>query len=452
MMCTAGKDQRRVDSEAHAALRVLHLSTFDGDDGAARGSLWLHRALRERGCDSAMVVGRKRSASADISPLPGALARFWASARMKLDLLPLRRYGGHGPMASFWTVGWIPSRMGALARAFAPDIVHLHWVGAGFLPIQGLKQFDCPVVWTLRDMWAFTGGCHYTDGCTRYEIGCGACPQLHSSQEHDLSRTIYNRKRRHWGSVDLRLVPISTWLADCVRASPLFHATPIEVIPNGLDLDLFHPVDRTDARNACGLPAGRPIIVYGAMRATRDPRKGFRELLMALAKFREMPNHKNAMLVVFGDIRPDDLPDVGIESRFVGHVDDDQKLARLYASADVAVMPSLQEAFGKTVIEAMACGTPVTAFASGGPRDIIAHRVDGYLAEPFSTDDLARGIDWCLAARRAGSRLGLRARAKVEAKFDIAVVAARYDALYRAALAANRERAAAAATVRLASA
>lgn len=423
-------------------IRVLHLSTFDGDDGAARGSLWLHRALRKRGCDSTMVVGLKRGASPDVLPLPGALARLGVTVRMKVDQLPLRRYGGHGPMASFWTVGWAPSRIGALARRFAPDIVHLHWVGAGFVPIQAVSQFGCPIVWTLRDMWAFTGGCHYTDGCTRHEIGCGACPQLHSSDEHDLSYTIWNRKRQHWSSADLRLVPISTWLADCARSSSLFRATPIEVIPNGLDLSVFHPADRIRARDAWGLPADRPIIVYGAMRATRDPRKGFRELLAALAKFREAPVHRDAMLVVFGGLKPGDLPDLGIESRYVGYIDDDRRLAQLYSSADVAVMPSLQEAFGKTIIEAMACGAPVVAFGDGGPRDIIDHRMDGYLAEPFNTDDLARGIGWCLTESRAGNALGSRARAKVEAKFDIAVVAARYDALYRKALAASRPRAA----------
>ena len=437
-MRNSGLARSGIAAESGQNLRVLHLSTFDGDDGAARGSLWLHRALRERGCDSTMLVGSKRSTSADVL-MPTGPARFWVAARMKLDQMPLRRYGNNGPMASFWTVGWAPSRMGALVRRFAPDVVHLHWIGAGFVPIQALKQFGCPVVWTLRDMWAFTGGCHYTNGCTRYEAGCGACPQLHSDREHDLSRAIWDRKRRHWESVGLWLVPISAWLADCARASSLFHTAPIEVIPNGVDLDVFHPIDRARAREASGLSADRPIIIYGAMRATRDPRKGFRELLTALAKFRETPAHQGAVLVVFGDLKPGDLPDLGIESRYVGYIGDDRHLARLYASADIAVMPSLQEAFGKTTIEAMACGTPVVAFDSGGPRDIIDHRVDGYLARPLDTDDLARGIAWSLTEQRTGGGvLGLRARAKVEAKFDIAVVAARYHALYQTALAAWR--------------
>jgi glycosyltransferase involved in cell wall biosynthesis len=98
-------------------------------------------------------------------------------------------------------------------------------------------------------------------------------------------------------------------------------------------------------------------------------------------------------------------------------------------------MPSLQEAFGKTIIEAMACGTPVVAFGSGGPLDIIEHQVDGYLAEPHCPSDLARGIMWCLDALKGGSGLNARVRAKVEAEFDIGVVADRYRDLYERILA-----------------
>lgn len=435
-----GENDSRFGLAGGGALRVLHLSTFDDIDGAARGALWLHRALRAGGCQSEMMVGRKRGTEPAVRALPGRVERYWTAIRMKFDDVPLRRYGSYGAMASFWTVGWLPSRIAAIAKRIKPDIVHLHWVGAGFLPIQALKQFRCPVVWTLRDMWPLTGGCHYSGDCNRYERGCGACPQLHSERENDLSRVIWNRKRQYWPNADLWLVPISNWLADCVRASPLLSPCPVEVIPNGVDLDCFRPSEKSQARERCKLPANRSIVVYGAVRATRDPRKGFRELLAALQQLRAMTAPDPPMLVVFGDLRPGDLPDIGIESRYLGYIDDDRRLAQLYAGADVAVVPSLQEAFGKTVVEAMACGTPVVAFNAGGPRDIVDHRVNGYLAEPYSVGDLAHGITWCLDEGRRNAELGQRARAKVESKFDIDTIAARYHALYRTASAARRER------------
>jgi glycosyltransferase involved in cell wall biosynthesis len=414
-------------------MRVLHLSTFDIDGGAARGAFWLHEALKESGVDSAMMVGHKDSDDDRVLALPSRIAQFSARVRGRLDDLPLRTYDKTGD--SFWSLGWMPARFDHLVREFDPDIVHLHWIGAGFLPVRALKQFDCPVIWTLRDMWSFTGGCHYTAGCERYRDGCGACPQLRSEKESDLSRSIWEAKQKHWRDLDLWLVPISGWLGECAQSSPLFATYPIEVIPNGLDIGLFRPTAKAEARRAWNLPADRKIIVYGAVKATQDRRKGFPELMTALAELGKTEGAKDMLLVVFGDLKPGDMPDTGIETRFVGYIDDNQRLSQLYSAADAAVMPSLQEAFGKTLIEAMACATPVVAFASGGPLDIVEHRVDGYLAKPYCPTDLARGIAWCFGALDRGRDLGALARAKVETEFDINVIARRYRQLYDRVLA-----------------
>lgn len=409
-------------------MRVLHFSTFDSDGGAARGSLWLHQALRAKGVDSFMMVGRKTGDDASILPLPRGTDRIAARLRGRLDSLPLRLYDKTDD--SFWSLGWAPARIDHIIREIDPDVVHLHWVGAGFLPLDIPARIGRPVIWTLRDMWPLTGGCHYTAGCERYRTGCGACPQLRSGDETDISRRVWLQKKRSWANADLHLAPISGWLADCARESPLLRDYPIEVIPNGLDASRFRPTEKQAARRAWDLPADKHIVLYGAISATRDRRKGFPELLSALARIGETSRSNGILLVVFGDMKPDDMPDTGIETRYVGYVDNDERLALLYSSADVAVMPSLQEAFGKTLIESMACGTPVVAFASGGPLDIVSHRADGYLAAPFEPDDLAAGITWCLERLEAGERLGVAARIKVEAEFDIEIVADRYSALY----------------------
>jgi glycosyltransferase involved in cell wall biosynthesis len=249
---------------------------------------------------------------------------------------------------------------------------------------------------------------------------------------------VWQRKQKHWQGLDLWFVAISEWLACCVRSSRLLASYPIEVIPNGLDLDQFRPTDKRAARQAWGLPQDRRIITYGAIRATQDPRKGYRELVAAIEKLKETGQTENLLLVVFGDPTAADLPGLHIENRNVGYVDDDRSLSLLYSAADVAVVPSIEEAFGKTVIEAMACATPVVAFNTGGPKDIITHQHDGFLAEPFRPDDLATGVAWCLDRVRRGPEFGRQARAKVEAKFDIEVVAASYERLYRRILARAR--------------
>lgn len=410
-------------------MKVLHLNSTDIQGGAARGAYWLHQALRQRGVDSRMLVDRKYSDDPQVvAPTHGL--QLWArKLRAYLDELPLRRYQKTDD--AYWTVGWVPNDIVGRIRRIDPDIVHLHWTGNGFLPIQALAHLPYPLVWTLRDMWGFTGGCHYTADCARYEAACGACPQLRSDREEDLSRHIWRRKLRHWRNLDLWLVPISSWLADCARTSSLFGGRPIEVIPNGVDARRFQPTDKATAKQMFGFAPDSQIILFGAINATTDPRKGFAHFQQALSQLGQTKLAGRAEVAVFGDTAPGSLGDAGMKTHYLGHFDDDQRLALLYSSADVMVTPSLQEAFGKTLIEAMACGTPVVAFNSGGPVDIIEHRADGYLARPFCAEDLAEGIAWCLAERARPLELGQRGRAKVEREFDINVVAHRYLALYQ---------------------
>ena len=158
-------------------MRVLHLSTFDIRGGAARGAYWLHRALCDAGLDSQMLVGRKYGSDPTVSELREPLHRLASAVRGRLDGLPLRGY--RKTRDSFWTIGWLPDRINSIVAAHGPDIVHLHWTGAGFLSVDTVRNLPCPVVWTLRDMWAFTGGCHYTAGCERFTRACGHLSLIH---------------------------------------------------------------------------------------------------------------------------------------------------------------------------------------------------------------------------------------------------------------------------------
>jgi glycosyltransferase involved in cell wall biosynthesis len=191
------------------------------------------------------------------------------------------------------------------------------------------------------------------------------------------------------------------------------------------------------ARQAWGLPAQRRVILFGALNAVSDRRKGYQLLRRAVALLAKSGWSERASLVVFG-AEDGDGGDMGLDVRYLGHVTDDTKLAQLYAAADVMVVPSLQESFGKTLIEAMACGTPVVAFDSGGPADIVDHKRTGYLAHAFSADDLAAGVAWCLEGQDRAVALGLAARARVESRYSIDRVAGSYRSLYRRILEKSR--------------
>lgn len=414
-------------------MRVLHLSTSDTRGGAARGSYFLHRSLRELGVDSRMLVGRKYADDDTVTELSGSGSRVVERVRGYLDALPLRAYAK--TCESYWTVGWFPRRIRDAIAAQKPDIVHVHWTGGGFLPVAALRDIPAPVVWTMRDMWAMTGGCHYSATCERHAQGCGACPQLSSDRENDLSRRNWMNKRANWHDLDISLVAISRWLADCVDASGIFGRARIDVIPNGIDVGTFRPVDRTSARADLRLPEDRTVILFGAIGALTDERKGFGKLIEALTHLRREPDGAKYLLAVFGNDDDDRFPDVGVETRRFGRISDDDFLAKLYAAADIMVTPSFQEAFGKTLIEAMGCGTPVVAFDAGGPSDIVVHRETGYLARPFDAEDLGRGIAWCTESRLRSEVLGRAANKRTREEYSSERVGLRYRQHYQEELA-----------------
>ena len=411
-------------------MRVLHLSTSDIKGGAARGSYALHETLHGLGISSQMLVGRKYTDDSDVHEMASPLSKVHERLRGILDALPLKKYSKSNE--SYWTVGWLPRVVRRSIAAFRPEIVHIHWTGGGFLPITALRQIDVPIVWTVRDMWPFTGGCHYSNGCNNYINGCGLCPQLSSNRTNDLSRRIWRGKRKSWQDIEVSVVPISNWLADCVRDSGIFERGDITVIPNGIDTTRFRPHPPEYARQKLGIRTnGKRQILYGALGAISDKRKGFDKLVEAIRRIRLLEEGDNYTLNIFGTQPGDELPDLGIETRSFGRIDNDDTLAELYAACDVMVTPSLQEAFGKTLVEAMACGTPVVAFDFGGPSDIVQHKRTGYLAEPFDTADLAAGIGWCVESDERISSLSAAARMRAETRFDRSLVGLRYLELYQ---------------------
>ncbi len=410
-------------------MKVLHLNTTDIVGGAARGAYWLHRALREQGVMSRVLVKNRAGDDPDvIDAARGFGNRVLFQAGNAVNYAFLRAYRGRADQPWTPSLTWTPV-LRAIERE-APDLVHLHWVGSGFFPVGALAKLSVPVVWTLRDMWPFTGGCHYALDCDRFQQRCGACPQLGSTSQHDLSRAGWRMKRRAYsGSRPFAAVAISEWLRDAAHSSSLLGGHRVEVIPNGVFTDAFTPHERATARRLWGLPTDKRVVLFGAVQSTRDTRKGFALLVEALRVLRERGGGEDVVLVVFGASRPPVGLELPLPARWVGHLHDDLSLALLYSAADVMITPSTQEAFGKTLVEAMACGTPVVAFATGGPLDIIVHEKTGWLARCFDPSDLAAGISFCTASTRRQA-LGAAARARVERHFDIRVVARRYRALY----------------------
>lgn len=410
-------------------IRVLHINDSDLSGGAARGMYQLHQGLRQIGVDSKVLVRTKASLDPSVIPISGKVARIWDRLSIYMDTLPLRLYGRR--QQTPWGIGWFPNTTRSQINRIETDVLHLHWISRGLVPIKTLPKLNRPLVWTLRDTWAFTGGCHYPDNCLRYQVSCGACPLLGSKADHDISRWTWRLKQRCWNQLDIVLAPLSHWLAQCARSSPLFRDKRIEVIPNGLNLQQFKPLDQSFARKTLNLPQDRRIVLFGAINSVTDPRKGFHFLKQAMHMLAKDGWSETTEVVIFGASEHSTHHDLGLKTRYLGYLHDDISLALIYSAADVAVVPSIQEAFGKTALEAMACGTPVVAFGATGLLDIVEHQQTGYLAQPYEPADLAKGIVWILEDAERLSDLRRQARARAEHEFDIQHVARRYLALYK---------------------
>lgn len=420
-------------------LRVVHVASSDVNGGAARAANRLHQGLRLLGHDSRMLVAQRLSDDRSVVSFlpsrrfPDRVARVLRRRRIAADLAPYRATRPAG----FEAFSDDRSEYGPeVPRQLPPcDVVNLHWV-AGFVDyramLAGIPR-GVPVVWTLHDMNVFTGGCHYDDGCGRFAAACGACPQLGSRDEDDLSRQVWHRKRgvfAHTAGRPLQVVADSEWLAGEARRSSALAGVPVTSILYGLDTAVFAPRDRGAARAELGIPAGARAALFVAD-SVENRRKGFPLLLEAL---RGMTDAPDLLLLSIGRGRPsvpEALPHLHFE-----HVESDRLLSVLYSAADVFVIPSLQEAFGQTALEAMACGTPVVGFDAGGIPEMVRPGVTGLLAPCGDVAALREAVLALLSDEDARARMGASCRELVAREHGLEVQARRYAELYRALLGA----------------
>lgn len=412
--------------------RVTHLNTNDISGGAARAAYRLHQGLRGIGLESSMYVRHKSSQDVDaasydappasiIQRLKDRFLRRWL--RRRIDQYQETRPHNLEIFSQARTLDG-NRVVDALPES---DIYNLHWVNGFIDPRPFFQQTHQPVVWTLHDMNPFTGGCHYNVGCRRYRESCGMCPQLGSMEERDLSREIWDYKQDAYqeaiASGRLQIVAPSEWLAREAKSSTLFGSAPVHVIPYGLDHKAFRPRDTEGLRNALSIPTNHRILLFVAD-STRNHRKGFDCLQGALSGF----DQDNVTLISIGGHEPElkaSTPHIHL-----GRVQSDILLSVFYSLADLFVIPSRQDNLPNTVLESMACGTPVVGFDTGGISDMVRPGETGWLAEVGNTRALRAAITEGLSNDTERHRMSTRCREIVETEYPLKIQAQRYRALY----------------------
>jgi glycosyltransferase involved in cell wall biosynthesis len=376
-------------------MRILQLSTFDIRFGASIAARRLHEALLSQGGESDLLVSEVQSDSPRTHAAYKGFGKVQAKARHYLDKAPLNFYS-RKPM--LFSANWLGSSIHQTIDQFTPDLVHMHWCQTSFMPTSTLPHLNYPLVWTFHDMWAFTGGCHYTDGCDHYLQQCGRCPILQSKNGNDLSHWLWKQKHRAYRRLpkSLHVVCPSNWMAEVARRAPLLEGVPVHVIPNPISAQTFQPIDKKTARRLLGLPEKGQLLLMGAT-SKGDRRKGFDLLDDALHQYASFPGAEPLGLVTLGTHNSTAVSQTkGLTTWNIGFLQDEVSLCALYNAVDLVALPSREENLSNMLSEALCCGIPCLAFAIGGNGDLIQHQANGYLAKPGDTADMAAGLRWIL--------------------------------------------------------
>lgn len=365
-------------------MKVLVVNNIDIKGGAYRASKNIHKALIQAGIDSIFYSYCHLGSD------------FYRKTCHSADRLPLRFYPNR-QFPDFFS----PARAGINIRnesAFnEADVINLHWTTGGFLSLKSIEwimKLGKPVVWTMHDFWPVSGGCHLNRGCLKFEQQCGACPVLGSVKEYDLSRKIWEKKKAIYQNTNIHWVTVSNWFMSQAKKSSLVNHSDLSKIFNAIDTETFAPADKLSLRKELKLPDGQFILLCGGFGITKDPNKGFADLLTSLQILKDKHNTgaDKILLVVFGDVSNSELAGSEYPVINAGLINDDSLLAKYYAAADVFVCTSKQETGPTTIPESMSCGTPVISYQVGIVPEIIKNDENGFICPNNNSEEIANGI------------------------------------------------------------
>jgi glycosyltransferase involved in cell wall biosynthesis len=419
-------------------LKILQVSTYDFQGGAAIASYRLHRGLRHAGEDCRMLVQHKSSADDRVIQLSPRnqgeedIQAFFLRTVIQGQYIDSNRTPISNTM---FTLPYPGYDIAALPPVREANIINLQWVSGFQSPItlQRLFSLGKPVVWTLHDQWAFTGGCHYAAGCLKYQEDCAACPQL-AEDPFNLPSAVLQDKKVLFGPAPLAVVTPSRWLARCVRESSLFRKTRVEVIPNSLDTEIFRPQSKKEAKEDLGLAPETVTLLFGATDCA-ELRKGFQKLLAAVGQcladsgFRTLVEGGRVKILCFGDPGPNQIPS-GLPVIPLGFLDSVDRIRTAYSAAEAFILPSMEDNLPNTILEALSCGTPVVAFSAGGIPDVVKDGENGRLAPVGDSGELAQAILFLLSHPQESDTMGRNGRKLMLKEYSLPVQARRYRNLY----------------------
>ena len=418
-------------------MKVTLINTADNGGGAAVACKRLLKALQDEMNVKMLVQSKKTKNSAIITTVINKIDFWLAQIHFLWERVPFVAFYEKDKSVRFaFSTANAGTDISGNQSILEADILHLHWINHGFLSIKNIErifQSNKPIVWTLHDMWAFTGGCHYAGGCDYFMEHCGNCKFLRSPANDDISRKGWLLKQAiYLQNNKMVLVACSNWMAQMAKKSSLLQGFRIEVIPNPIDTDLYKPLNRKDLRTKWGVSADAKIVLFGAANIN-DKRKGITYLIQALHILKnDISQAKNIQIVLFGKNNSLDISNLPYPAKSLPVITSEQDLIEIYNLADVFVLPSLEDNLPNMVMEALSCGIPVVAFNQGGIPEMVDHQKNGFIAHHKSAEDFAKGINWVLNI--SDESIKINARQKVLDNYSENLVVEKYTEVYRSML------------------
>lgn len=306
------------------------------------------------------------------------------------------------------------------------DVVHLHWINKSFVSLTELlniSNMGIRLVWTMHDMWPFTGGCHYAKDCIKFENQCGECPILKGSNVNDLSRQIWLYKKDIFDQINIIGVTCSSWLMKSARKSSLWKNQEVHTINNPIDTSFFVPPENKQLNY-------RLLFIA---RDIRDKRKGLDLLLKAINTLHDIqPKLASRLTLVLGGAGTVDINDAKCKIEHKGYIKSANDIRELYQSSDLFVLPSREDNLPNTLVEASSCGVPSIAFGVGGIPEMIEEAQTGFLVEPENDQQLAEKLNAFFSMPKEKQLLfGQNARELALRKYSPSSVASAYLEVYQ---------------------
>ena len=415
-------------------MKVVHIVNLDILGGAAKAASALNKALIGIGVDSTLLVQNKFGKDEHVSSISyNFVEKLKTTVRIILDIVQMKTFTKiKKGRFSFGNIGIDISKNKLIQEA---DIIHLHWINQGYLSIKSLLKLvklRKPIVWTLHDMWAFTGGCHYNSGCKNYFESCGHCPYLIFASRKDFSKNIFIAKKKLYEKLNINFITCSEWLASIAAQAPLIKDKTVQPIHNTLDINIYKPMDQNDVRKMYNLPEDKFLILFVSLSISEE-RKGFvylkNSLLHILQKYPSLSSQIE--ILILGKSSSEQFQEIPFKINQAGRIKDDREVAQYYNAANVFLAPSLEDNLPNTVLESLSCGTPVVAFKVGGIPEMVEHKGNGYLAEVRSFEDFANGIYWMFQNRNQLNDMRLNARNKIVEQFNPQLIANTHLSFYK---------------------